>query len=120
MVQERTLNTLLKKEDVAAPPPRKRLGTLTSTLVPARSSPSAVSCVVSWLNGGAVFRWLRRFVYAHIPRRQREGQGSRWGGLPTFAVVLADVLVGFRVVGVVVAISGVRSRSYLHLLAVNG
>ena len=55
MVQERTLNTLLKKEDVAAPP-RKRLGTLTSTLVLARSSPSAVSGVVSWLDGGAVFR----------------------------------------------------------------
>ena len=24
------------------------------------------SGVVSWLNGGAVFGWLRRFVYAHI------------------------------------------------------
>ena len=40
---------------------------------------------------------------------EREGRGSRWGGLPTFAVVLADVLVGFRVVGVVFAIFGVRS-----------
>ena len=40
-----------------------------------------------------------------------EWRGSRWDGLPTFAVVLADVLVGFWVVGVAFAIlASIRVR----------
>ena len=53
------------------------------------------------------------------PLTTKGGARFEVGGLPTFAV-LADVLVCFGVVGVVFAIFGVRLRSYLHLLAVNG
>ena len=109
-------------KDIATPP-WEQLGTATPWIPmllasPPKSSPSvialffswwvgllvslAVYVLVSWLDGGAVVTLALcscfDVLYAHIPWWQGEGQGSRWGGLATFArAVPADILVGFRV-----------------------
>ena len=50
-----------------------------------------------------------------------KGRGEVQGGVGSpHSRLSSAVLVGFRVVGVVFAIFGVRSCSYLNLLAVNG
>ena len=59
-------------------------------------------------------------VCPHPSKRQGEGRGSRWGGLPTFAgVVLVGVLVDLAF-EVVFAVFEVHSHSCSCLLAVDG